>query len=288
MSDYTLDIVVKTLLWAGLAGAWNIMAGYGGLVSLGHAAFFGIGAYSTAILFAKYALSPWLGLLVGIAAAMALAAAIGFPCFRLKGAFFSLATLVVPIALEIVANNWTEQTRGPSGIAIPFKPDLANFAFQSRWPYVIAALAFATLVWAIARAMHRGRLGLYLIAVRDDQSAAESLGVRPLRIKMTATLLSAGLTAIGGFFYAQYIFFIDPPSVFSIDLSIRIALLSIIGGMATPLGPIVGSLVMTPLDGALSQFVGGGPRLLIYGLVLLAAVLLAPQGIVGTLARRRR
>jgi branched-chain amino acid transport system permease protein len=105
---------------------------------------------------------------------------------------------------------------------------------------------------------------------------------------MAATLLSAGLTAIGGFFYAQYIFFIDPPSVFSIDVSIRIALLSIIGGLGTPLGPVVGSLLMTPLDGLLSQVLGGGPRLLIYGLVLLGVVLLAPQGIVGSLARLRR
>jgi branched-chain amino acid transport system permease protein len=288
VSDYTLDILVKTFFWAGLSGAWNIMAGYGGLVSLGHAAFFGIGAYSTAILFAKFALSPWIGLVVGVLAAMALAGAVGLPCFRLRGAFFSLATLIVPIAFEVVANNWVDLTRGPSGIAIPFKPSLLNFTFQSRWPYVAAAFGFALLVWGITRAMDRGRLGLYLIAVRDDQAAAESLGVRPLRVKMAATLLSAGLTAIGGFFYAQYIFFIDPPSVFSIDVSIRIALLSIIGGLGTPLGPVVGSLLMTPLDGLLSQVLGGGPRLLIYGLVLLGVVLMAPQGIVGSLARLRR
>lgn len=288
INDYYLNVLVMTLFWAGLSGAWNIMAGYGGLVSLGHAAFFGIGAYATAILFTNYGLSPWIGLLAGVGVSVGLAVIVGWPCFRLRGAFFSLATLVFPIALEIAANNWPEVTRGPSGIALPFRPGLENFMFRSRWPYLGAALIYAVCVYMVTRTMHRGRLGLYLIAARDDQAAAESLGVRPVRVKMLATVISAALTAIGGFFYANFIFFIDPPSVFSINVSIQTALLSIIGGMGTPMGPIVGSLLMTPLDGVLSQFVGGGPRLLIYGTLLLVVVLLAPHGIVGTAERWRR
>ena len=287
-NDYYLNILVMTCFWAGLAGAWNLMAGYGGLVSLGHAAFLGIGAYVTAIASTKFGLSPWIGLAASVMITSAVAVVISWPCFRLRGAFFSLATLVFPIAMEILANNWTAYTRGPSGIAIPFRPGLENFAFTSRLAYLAAAAIFMAGVYTIARWMHRGRLGLYLVAVRDDQATAASMGVDPLRVKLLITAISAALTAVGGFFYAQYILFIDPPSVFSINNSVQVALLAIIGGLGTPAGPIVGSFIMTPLDGALSQFVGGGPRLLIYGTVLLAVVLLAPQGVVGAVQARRR
>ncbi len=288
INDYYLNIVVMTFLWASLSGAWNLMAGYGGLVSLGHSAFFGIGAYATAVLYTKYGISPWFGLLAGMAIATTVGVAISWPCFRLKGAFFSLATLVFPIAMEIIANNWTEVTRGSSGIALPFKPALGNFIFESRWAYLAAAFVLMMLVYGITRWIHRGRLGLYLIAVRDDQAAAESMGVDPVRVKLQVTMISAALTAMGGFFYAQYILFLDPPSVFSINVSVQIALLSIIGGLGLPLGPILGSLLMTPLDGVLSQFLGGGPRLLIYGAVLLIVVLVAPKGVLGTWNDRRR
>jgi branched-chain amino acid transport system permease protein len=287
-NDYYLNIAVMTCLWAALSGAWNLMAGYGGLVSLGQSAFFGIGAYVTAIVYTRYGLSPWLGLVAGILVTTALAMLISWPCFRLRGAFFSLATLVFPIAMEIVASNWTEVTRGSSGIAIPYRPGLDTFMFLSRWAWLAAAFVLMMTVYGITRWMHRGTLGLYLIAVRDDEATAASMGINTVGVKLTVTMMSAALTAAGGFFYAQYILFLDPPSVFSINISVQIALLSIIGGLGTPLGPIVGSLVMTPLDGVLSQFFGGGPRLLIYGAALLAAVLLAPRGIVGTVTAWRR
>jgi branched-chain amino acid transport system permease protein len=287
-NDYYLNIAVMTCLWAALAGSWNLLAGYAGLISLGHSAFFGVGAYATAIVYTKFGLSPWIGLVAGMIVTTGFAVVISWPCFRLRGAFFSLATLVFPIAMEIVANNWTSLTRGSSGIAMPFDPGIENFIFRSRWAYLAAAFGLMMLVYGVTRWMHRGKLGLYLIAVRDDQSTAESLGVSPVNVKLIATMISAALTSMGGFFYAQYILFLDPPSVFSINVSIQIALLSIIGGLGTPLGPIVGSVIMTPLDGMLSQFIGGGPRLLIYGTVLLIAVLIAPQGIVGTVKERFR
>jgi branched-chain amino acid transport system permease protein len=288
MNDYYLNIIVMTFLWAALSGAWNLMAGYGGLVSLGQSAFFGIGAYTTAVLYATFGISPWIGLVAGVVLTTSTAVLISWPCFRLRGAFFSLATLVFPIVMEILANNWTSVTRGSSGIALPFKPGLANFIFDSRWAYMVAAFALMMLVYGITRWVHRGRLGLYLVAMRDDQDAAESMGVEPVRVKLIITMISAALTSVGGFFYAQYILFLDPPSVFSINISVQIALFSLIGGLGTPLGPIVGSLIMTPLDGALSTFLGGGPRLLIYGSVLLAVVLVAPQGVVGTYTAWRK
>jgi branched-chain amino acid transport system permease protein len=288
MNDYYLNIIVMTFLWAALSGAWNLMAGYGGLVSLGHSAFFGIGAYATAVLYASYGVSPWIGLILGVAVTTSTALLISWPCFRLRGAFFSLATLVFPIVMEIVANNWTDVTRGSSGIALPYKPGLSNFIFDSRWAYVAAAFVLMMLVYGITRWLHRGKLGLYLIAVRDDQDAAESMGVSPVKVKLQITMISAALTSVGGFLYAQYILFLDPPSVFSINISVQIALFSLIGGLGTPLGPIVGSVLMTPLDGVLSTFMGGGPRLLIYGAVLLTVVLVAPQGIVGAIRAWRR
>lgn len=281
MNDYYLNIIVMTFLWAALSGAWNLMAGYGGLVSLGQSAFFGIGAYTTAVLYSTYGISPWIGLIAGVVLTTSTAVLISWPCFRLRGAFFSLATMVFPIVMEIIANNWTSVTRGSSGIAMPFKASIPNFMFESRWAYLLAAFALMMIVYAITRWIHRGRLGLYLIAMRDDQDAAESLGVEPVRVKLLITMISAALTSVGGFLYAQYILFLDPPSVFSINISVQIALFSLIGGLSTPLGPIVGSVIMTPLDGILSTFLGGGPRLLIYGAVLLAVVLIAPQGVVG-------
>lgn len=286
INDYYLNIVVMTFLWAALSGCWNLMAGYGGLVSLGQSAFFGIGAYTTAVLYTTFGLSPWLGMLAGMVVTTSTAVLISWPCFRLRGAFFSLATMVFPIVLEIVANNWKDVTRGSSGIAMAFKPGLANFMFDSRWAYMAAAFVLMMVVYGITRWMHRGRLGLYLIAVRDDQAAAESMGVEPVKVKLLVTVISAALTSVGGFLYAQYILFLDPPSVFSINISVQIALFSLIGGLGTPLGPIVGSLIMTPLDGLLSAFLGGGPRLLIYGAVLLSVVLIAPQGVVGAFKAR--
>jgi branched-chain amino acid transport system permease protein len=281
INDYYLNIVVMTFIWAALSGSWNLMAGYGGLVSLGQSAFFGIGAYTTAVLYATYGISPWLGLLAGVVLTTSMAVLISWPCFRLRGAFFSLATLVFPIVMEIVANNWTSVTRGSSGIAMPYRPGLVNFMFASRWAYIAAAFVLMMIVYGITRWMHRGRLGLYLIAVRDDQDAAESLGVVPVRVKLIVTIMSAALTSMGAFLYAQYILFLDPPSMFSINISVQIALFSLIGGLGTPIGPIIGSVLMTPLDGLLSIFLGGGPRLLIYGAVLLGVVLLAPHGVAG-------
>jgi branched-chain amino acid transport system permease protein len=288
MNDYYLNIIVMTFLWAALSGAWNLMAGYGGLVSLGQSAFFGIGAYTTAVLYATFGISPWIGLVCGVILTTSTAVLISWPCFRLRGAFFSLATLVFPIVMEILANNWNSVTRGSSGIALPFKPSFGNFIFESRWAYVLASFVLMMVVLGVTQWIHRGRLGLYLIAMRDDQDAAESMGVEPVKIKLIITMISASLTSVGGFFYAQYILFLDPPSVFSINISVQIALFSLIGGLGTPFGPIVGSLIMTPLDGALSAFLGGGPRLLIYGSVLLAVVLMAPQGVVGTFTAWRK
>jgi branched-chain amino acid transport system permease protein len=141
MNDYYLNIIVMTFLWAALSGAWNLMAGYGGLVSLGQSAFFGIGAYTTAVLYSNYGISPWIGLVAGILLTSGTAVVISWPCFRLRGAFFSLATMVFPIVMEIVANNWKSVTRGPSGIAMPFKPSVPNFMFESRLAYLLAAFA---------------------------------------------------------------------------------------------------------------------------------------------------
>jgi len=286
INDYYLNIVVMTFLWAALSGCWNLMAGYGGLVSLGQSAFFGIGAYTTAVLYTTFGLSPWLGMLAGVVVTTSTAVLISWPCFRLRGAFFSLATMVFPIVLEIVANNWKDVTRGSSGIAMALKRGLDNCMLDSRWAYMAAAFVLMMVVYGITRWMDRGRLGLYLIAVRDDQAAAESMGVEPVKVKMLVTVISAALTSVGGFLYAQYILFLDPPSVFSINISVQIALFSLIGGLGTPLGPIVGSLIMTPLDGVLSAYLGGGPRLLIYGAVLLGVVLIAPQGVVGAFKAR--
>ena len=279
------DLIVSSFFYGTLAAAWNLVGGFAGQISLGHTAFFGIGAYTSTLLYLNFSVSPWLGMLAGACLSILVAIGVGVPCFRLKSHFFALATIAIGEVLRMVASYWTDLTKGGVGLLIPFKPGIENFMFKSKLPYAYIALAMMLLMILVSYVIRNSRFGFYLISLREDQDAAESLGVYPVRVKLLVTMISAALTAISGFFYAHYILFLDPPSVFSIDVSIHFALLSIIGGMGTALGPIAGSFLMTPLDGFLSQLLGGGIRLMIYGFVLLLVVLVVPQGIVGTVQK---
>jgi branched-chain amino acid transport system permease protein len=288
-NPFVLHLLIMILFYAALGGAWNIIGGFAGQLSLGHAAFFGVGAYSCVLLNLYTGLNPWAGMAVGMLITSLFAAAISYPSFRLRGPFFTLVTIAFAEVLRILVIYFKDFTKGSAGITIPQKMGLANFAFQEKGPYLYIVLSFAAGVFLISYLIEKSRFGYHLIALREDEDAAESLGVKTSRTKVKAAVLSAALTSIGGVFYAQYILFIEPYSEFSLDLSIQFALVPMIGGMGTAAGPIIGSFVLTPLQELLRSWLGGkyaGLHLVIYGCILMLVVIFMPQGILGLIKKR--
>ncbi len=291
---YVLDVVVFALILALAASAWNVTGGYAGLFSLGHAVFFGLGAYTSTLLFLRAGISPWIGLLAGAALSVVAALVLGGVTIRLRGPFFALATLAAGQVLQIVAINWHDLTRGTEGLRIPFRPGWQNMLFSERSAYFYLALAFVAGAYLLARSLERSRFGYRLMALRENGEAAEALGVPTVRTRLTAFALSAALAAAAGTLYAQYVAFIDPIHSFALDLSIQLALMSIIGGLGTASGPIVGAFLITLLSSFLRAGFGsgvGGLHLVIYGGLLVVVVLFVPEGLIPWargLFRRRR
>jgi branched-chain amino acid transport system permease protein len=285
LADHPLYRNVFSLicLWAAMSGAWNILGGYAGKFSLGNAAFFGTGAYVSSILFVRFDVTPWLGLCAGVILSMILALFLGIITMRLKGKFFSLCTIAFLSLAEIVAINWRSVTGGAEGFFLPWKPGLRTMMFESdlTWNYVF--LAFMLLTYGFCRWAEPRPLGYRWAALRENEDAAEALGVNTLSAKLSAFVASAALTSAGGSLYAQYCAFIEPVYVFGLELSIQFALCAIIGGMGTALGPILGAAVMTPLQIFLrSSFpdMAGGVSMTIYAFLLILVVLFMPRGFV--------
>jgi branched-chain amino acid transport system permease protein len=278
------DIIVSSFFFGAMAMAWNLIGGFAGQISLGHTAFFGIGAYTSTLLYLHYGLSPWLGMLAGTILSVLVAIGIGIPCFRLKSHFFALATIAIGEVLRFLAAYWRGLTQGGVGLLIPFKPGFENFMFKSKVPYAYIALVLMLVVLMICYWIRYSRFGFHLISLREDQDAAESLGVKTSRDKLKVLITSVIFTSICGTFYAQYILFIDPFTVFSLGISVELALFAIIGGLGTVAGPILGAFLLTPLDVFLRAWLGGisaGLNFIVYGLVLMVAVKYFPLGISG-------
>lgn len=283
---YALHFMWKVLFWAVAASAWNIAGGYAGQFSLGHAAFFGIGAYTSTLLFTLYGLSPWVGALAGGVLAASVASALARLTLRLKGPFFALATIAFAEVLRITVVTMRSVTGGSQGISIGFEPSLGNMMFSGRMPYLYAMLALLTLVVLATFALQRSWFGYSLAAMREDQDAAETLGVHTVAMKIASTAISAFLIAIAGTMYAQYILLIEPSTVLGLDFSIQVAVIAIIGGMATPIGPVLGAILMVPLSEYLRAEFGGayqGLYLMVYGLLLMIMVIFMPLGLVSAL-----
>ncbi len=281
------DLIVMIFFWGTLAAAWNLVGGFAGQISLGHTAFFGIGAYSSTLLWLRLGLTPWLGMFAGAGLAILVAVAIGYPCFRLRSHFFALATIAFAEVIRHIASYWRGLTEGGVGLLIPFRPGIGNFMFRGKIPYAYIALGLMLLIILVSYVIRSSRFGFYLISLREDQDAAESLGVNTSWCKLVALMISVLFTAIAGTFYAQYLLFIDPDTVFSLPLSIELALLTIIGGLGTVTGPIIGAFILTPLDVLLRGWLGGisaGLNFIVYGTVLVVAVIYFPRGIAGWLS----
>lgn len=277
------DATILILLWAGLASAWNIAGGFAGQISLGHAAFFGLGAYTSTLLKLHFGLSPWLGMLCGGALVMLASGFIAFAATRLRGPYFSLVTLAFAAVVQIIAARWYGLTRGNEGLSIPFEPGLENFMFTGKLAWTLIVLGYVLLAYAASVWIARSRFGFQLAGMREDEDAAQAIGIDTRLLKVGAIALSAFLTALGGSFYAQYVGFLDPGYALSFDLSIKFALMCIIGGLGTPLGPILGAVMITTLEMYLRAKWGGGRSglyLVVYGALLILIVRVMPIGLV--------
>jgi branched-chain amino acid transport system permease protein len=294
---FLLDGLILILLWGAVASAWNVAGGYAGQISLGHAAFFGLGAYSAALLGTRWDLSPWIGVVVGALLSTAAGLAIGYLSNRLRGPYFVMATIAFSQVLLIVASRWRGFTAGSEGIPVPFRPGFWTLGIADKRVWVYVMLGLAVALYLVQVYLERSRRGFQLAAVREDEDAALSLGVPARRLKVAAIAASAALAAVAGALWAPYVGFVDPFYVFSVDLSVRFALAAIIGGLGTALGPFLGAALITTLETYLRARFGGvgaglvGIYLIIYGCALVLVVRFAPQGLVGWLGdrwRRRR
>ncbi|MDE2516189.1 MAG: branched-chain amino acid ABC transporter permease [Rhodospirillales bacterium] len=289
-SDYLRGLIVLTLLYAGLSQGWNILGGYCGQISLGHGLYFGIGAYVSTVLYVDYAIPPTLGLFAGAALAGLAALLVGWPCFRLSGHYYAIATLVMGLIALLLVNNW-DFVNAARGITIPFRHQswvALEFRFPN-FPFQYVMLAYAALAWIIAWIVEGSRWGFVWRAVKDDAVAARSLGVRIFPSKMAAAAISGAVVGVGGALYAQYVGFIDPDSGLGLSLSVLIALPAVVGGVGTLWGPLLGAAVLIPvqqLSGAWLGGAGNGVDLMFYGALIVALALLRPQGLVSLFARR--
>ncbi|MGH7278173.1 MAG: branched-chain amino acid ABC transporter permease [Candidatus Rokuibacteriota bacterium] len=286
-------VMIMIFLYASLAVAWNILAGYCGQISLGHAVFFGVGAYTSSLLVAKAGMTPWVGMAAGAVLAVVVSQLVGYPVFRLRGHYFAIATIAIGEIAQTLAANW-EFAGGARGLFVPIRrPDsFLNFQFhESKAVYYYIALALLLLGLGVTRWLERSRHGYYFRAIREDQDAAASLGVHVAREKHRAIAISAALTALGGTFWAQYLLYIDPESVFPLTLSVLITLVAVLGGVGTLWGPVLGAAVLVPLSEGTRIYLGGGGTaldLLIYGALIVVISVLQPDGLMGLARRVRR
>jgi branched-chain amino acid transport system permease protein len=277
LSSYVMHIIILVIMWSVIGMAWNLLSGYCGQVSFGHAAFFGTGAYSAGMLYSKLGLSGWWGLPASIIIVTCIALVIGYICLRLRGPFFALATLSMGVILRIVAENLVDFTGGDLGIMIRERTWVEKIWYY----YIILAIACGTFI--VVKMVIESKLGYYFVAIREDQDAAESLGINTTFYKTIALCLSAVLTGFAGAFYTNYMGYIDPKVVFALhDISIVTIMVVMVGGVATYWGPAVGATIMV----LLAEIIRSIPTLgtahhTFFGILLIIIIIFLPNGIVG-------
>ena len=283
-TPFWTNLFVLLFVFAALSVAWNIVGGYAGQLSLGHAVFYGIGGYTATLLTQNFGITPWLGMLAGALISGAVAVVISYPTLRLRGPFFALATIAILEVVRLLVIHEESWTGGSSGISLPLNIGWTWIVFREKLNYVIIAFALLLLVLWVSWFMRKSRVGHYLIAIREREDAALAVGIHTVRVKILAAVVSAMLTSIIGTFHITYLTFVDPSSAFSLELSIQIAMFALIGGLGTVAGPVAGTFLVLPIAemarGWLSA-VGNGMHGLVYGLILVVVVLTIPRGLAG-------
>jgi len=284
LSSYTMHILVLVLMWTTIGMAWNLLGGYCGQVSFGHAAYFGVGAYTAGILYFKLHISAWWGIPLSIAVVAVFAFLLGYIVLKLRGPFFALATLASGEVLRITTENSGEFTNGTLGILIQQR----TWIEKTRYYYII--LAITALTFVLVRKLVASKWGYYFVAIREDQDAAESLGIDTTRYKTIALVISAILTGICGAFYTNYMGYIDPNIVFALhDISIITIMIVMIGGVATEWGALVGAGIMVLLAEWIRAIPGlGASHQAFFGILLIVIIIFLPNGIVGDLPKIMR
>jgi branched-chain amino acid transport system permease protein len=284
-SAFALDILIRILLFAFIGTAWNLLGGYAKQLSLGHAAFFGLGAYTSTLLQIDFGISPWIGMAAGGVVGMLASLPIGWLCFRLRGPYFTIATIATAQVLMLIFLKFRDFAWGAEGTTIPNLGDaplMMQFGGKAPYYYIVLGLLGAAL--AITAWIERSRVGYYLVALGEDEDAAEAVGIDVARIKRNIYMISSFLTALAGTFYTQYIYFIDPQTAFNFSVSIEAALVSIVGGVGTLWGPLIGTVLLETTSALLQSWLGnsiGGVQLTVYSLILMAVILWKPTGIMG-------
>jgi branched-chain amino acid transport system permease protein len=277
LSSYMMHILILVIMWAAVGMAWNLLGGYCGQVSFGHAAYFGVGAYTSGIIYSKLGLSPWLGIPASIVVVTLFSFVLGFVVLRLRGPFFALATLASGEVMRVTAENTVDLTGGTLGIMIQQRTWV-----EKTWYYYII-LGIAAVVFVLVKALIESKLGYYFVAIREDQDAAESLGIDTTLYKTIALCLSGALTGMAGAFYTNYMGYIDPHVVFGLhDISIITIMIVMVGGVATYWGPLVGALIMVLLAELIRSLPGlGAANQTLFGILLIVIIIFLPNGIVG-------
>jgi len=288
-NDFYLDGFILIFVWGAFAGAWNIISGYGGMVSLGHNAFFGIGAYTSTLLFLRQGVSPWVGMWAGAVIAAVVGVILGVICFRLRSHYFALATLAFGQVASILALNWRGLTEGAEGLTLPIHPSFTKMIFATKLGYVYMGLGLLIAVLLITYFIENSKLGYFLVAFRENEDAARALGVRTGRVRLVAMAVSSALSALIGSFYAQYLLYIDPSSVIRLQIAVQVALFAIVGGVGTVFGPFIGALIFIPITIFLRAKLGSalpGLHMVIYGGILILVLFYMPKGIYGMLREK--
>ena len=307
---YVLHMGVLLFLAIIQGQAWNVIGGYAGQYSVGHAAFFGMGAYVTMMLLEINKIPPWWGIWGAVAASLVLSAIIGSITFRLRGPYFVLASISVAEIIRLAALYFKDFTRGAEGFLLSEIPTLhlfgADIVFVGKRPFYYAGLVLAVATIVANWAVQHSKLGYYFQAIREDQDAAHSLGINLTLYKNVALAISAAFTAFAGGFYAMFVKFIDPNAAFGLDVSVQIVLIAIIGGIGTIIGPVIGAMVLVPLsevlrnprglvqigvlssDSSVVAFIEkylSNAHLLDYGILVVVVILFAPEGVLGVIRR---
>jgi branched-chain amino acid transport system permease protein len=288
-SHYYQHLIIIALMWVVIGSSWNLLAGYTGQVSFGHAMFFGTGAYTAGILVIKLGMSAWWGMMFGGIVSMVIGLFVGWVCFRLRGPYFALATLAGGEIFRLIATNWESLTEGMVGILI-------IQTFKSKISYYYIALVLAVFCIYFIHLVMKSKWGYYFVSIREDQDAAESLGINTALYKNVSLLISSFFTGMAGAFYMNYMAFIDPEVVYSLHyISIMAILVGIVGGVATIMGPGVGAFVMVGVQETFrSAFFGLAPKwisqghALVFGLLVVFVIMFLANGIVGDWAKIKR
>ena len=281
---YYLSAFFSIFLYAALACGWNIFGGYTGYMNFGHAGFFGVGAYTSALLLLRFGLSPFYTSILGGALAGVLAAIIGYPCLRLRGPYFVLVTFCLGLAARIVVIN-VEWTGSSTGLWLPF---LKVSMFVNRVIFYEAMLAIMVLTILAAMWIERSKFGIGLRAIFQDEDSAETQGVNATKLKIAAFIVSAFLAGIAGSIYGYYRSYIHPDFIFDVSISVLVVLMALLGGRQSWIGPVIGASIVVVINEVLTAYVGIGAEFsrIIYGLLLVIVIMYLPNGLIGLSPRR--